>query len=396
MGSSEPVIRVDHVSKRFNIHKDKSLKERVVNYRRSKAHAEEFWALRDVSFELDEGRTLGLIGANGSGKSTLLKLIGGILTPNEGFVERRGRLAALLELGSGFHPDLTGRENVFLNASILGLTRKQTEQYYDSIVDFSGLEQQFLATQVKFYSSGMYVRLAFSVAVHIEPDVLLVDEVLAVGDEPFQRKCMERIKQFQKDGRTILFVTHGLDVVRQLCDRVIMLEHGRVIVDSNPIVALRAFRERYETEIVAEDDEYGTRRLEITKVQVTDADGNAKEHFQPGEPLAVEVSVNANKTTDDWAFGVAIYNHLDVMVHGTNTTLQKVRLPPVSGRQRVRLTFDEIPMLEGQYSVTVALHNQADTEQYHRMERTASFRVFDVGGEVGILHMNSHFDLLDQ
>src|ERR1700709_795835 len=211
---STPIIRVSDVSKKFNIHKDKNLKERIVNAGRSKAHAEEFWALKDISFELEAGKTLGLIGHNGAGKSTLLKVIGGILTPNTGYVERRGRLAALLELGAGFHGDLTGRENVYLNASILGLSRKQTEQYFDEIVEFSGIEQ-FIDPQGKFYPGGMYFRLAFWVAVHVDPEILLIDEVLAVGDEPFQRKCLDRIKQFQHDGRTIILVTHSLEPVRQ-------------------------------------------------------------------------------------------------------------------------------------------------------------------------------------
>lgn len=217
-----PVIRVVDVSKSFSLNKQKSLKERVVNLGRERKHRDAFTALRDVSFEVESSTTLGLIGHNGSGKSTLLKTIGGILSPDKGYVERRGRLAALLEVGAGFHGDLTGRENVFLNASILGLTRKQTERYFDDIVAFADIGDQFIDTQVKFYSSGMYVRLAFAVAVHVDPEILLVDEVLAVGDEPFQRKCMERIKQFQREGRTIVLVTHALDTVRQLCDRAIL------------------------------------------------------------------------------------------------------------------------------------------------------------------------------
>jgi ABC-2 type transport system ATP-binding protein len=386
-----PVIHVEDVSKRFVINRDTSLKERIVSRRTYREHVREFWALRHVSFELEPSKTLGLIGANGSGKSTLLKVIGGILIPDDGYVERRGRLAALLELGSGFHTDLTGRENVYLNASILGFSRKQTQALFDEIVEFSGIEK-FIDTQVKFYSSGMFVRLAFSVAVHIDPDILLVDEVLAVGDEPFQRKCMERIKQFQRDGKTIIFVTHGLELVRQLCDRVIMLEEGKVVIDGTPVDALRAFRDRYQQEVVALDD-YGTKRLEIRKVLVTDGDGTPKDRFDSGDRLGVEVEVMGNQATEDWEAGVAILNHLDVMVYGTNSRLQGVQLPPIDGPRRVKFIFDEIPMIEGQYMVTVALHNREETEQYHRIERIASFRVFSPPNAGGMVHMNTEIQI---
>ncbi len=243
--ASTPIVRVADVSKRFVIRKEKSVKERVVNAGRSKKHKDDFWALRDVDFEIDAGETVGLIGHNGSGKSTLLKLIGGIMQPTSGTVTRRGRLAALIELGAGFHPDLTGRENVYLNCSILGFSRAETERNFDSIVDFSGIEQ-FIDTQVKFYSSGMYMRLAFSVAVHVDPDLLLVDEILAVGDEPFQRKCMDKIHSFQSEGRTIIIVTHALEQVADLCNRAIVLEHGVMQIDGSPLEALRLLRADYE------------------------------------------------------------------------------------------------------------------------------------------------------
>ena len=239
------VLRVSEVSKRFVVRKDKSLKERIVNFGRSKQHKDDFWALKDVSFSIGAGTTLGLVGANGSGKSTLLKVIGGIIEPTDGFVERRGRVAALLELGAGFHPDLTGRENVYLNGSILGLSKRQTEQYFDSIIDFSEIGE-FINTQVKFYSSGMYVRLAFAIAVHVDPDILLVDEVLAVGDEPFQKKCMNKIKQFQGEGRTIVFVSHAADAVEELCDRVIVLSHGKAIYDGETEEGMAALRRSFE------------------------------------------------------------------------------------------------------------------------------------------------------
>ncbi|MCL2596045.1 MAG: ABC transporter ATP-binding protein, partial [Promicromonosporaceae bacterium] len=239
------VVEIENLSKHFVLRKEKSLKERLVNFGRSQKHKEEFWALRDVSLSIDSGQTVGLIGPNGSGKSTLLKMIGGILQPDQGTVSIRGRLAALLELGAGFHPDLTGRENVYLNASILGLSKEQTDKYFDAIVDFSGVEQ-FIDTQVKFYSSGMYVRLAFAVAVHVDPDILLVDEVLAVGDEPFQLKCLERIAKFQEEGRTIVLVTHSLNTVAEFCDRAVVLDHGRVVNDGTPHEALRHLRADFE------------------------------------------------------------------------------------------------------------------------------------------------------
>ncbi|MGI8868714.1 MAG: ABC transporter ATP-binding protein [Mycobacteriales bacterium] len=394
VAGSPTVIRINDVSKRFKIYKDKSLKERVVNFRRSRDHAEDFWALRNVSAEVGAGETLGLIGANGSGKSTLLKIIGGILTPSEGFVERRGRLAALLELGAGFHGDLTGRENVYLNASILGLTTKQIDRYFDEIVDFSGIEE-FIDTQVKFYSSGMYVRLAFAVAVHVDPEILLVDEVLAVGDEPYQRKCMDKIKQFQREGRTIVFVTHGLDQVRQLCDRVIMLDHGDVKVNGTPIDAIRAFRDQYDEQELADSqllEEHG--RLEcLSPIRILDLNGNPTTRFRPGDGLAIEYDVRSHKPTDDWDAGVQITNHLDLTVYGVNTRLMDITLPPIDGRRTIRYAFDGIPMVEGQYFITVAVHPRVGPE-YHRIDRGASFKVYSDTEDDGVIYMRPKFDLL--
>jgi len=379
----DTVIRVVDVSKQFNIRKDKSVKERVVNLRRSRHHAKEFWALRDVCLDVASGSTVGLIGPNGSGKSTLLKIIGGVLSPTTGHVERRGRLAALLELGAGFHGDLTGRENVYLNASILGLSRTQTTAAFDEIVAFSGVEP-FIDTQVKFYSSGMYVRLAFAVAVHVDPELLLIDEVLAVGDEPFQHKCMEKIKQFQRDGRTIVFVTHGLDGVRQFCDRVLMLEHGEVVVDGSPIEAVRAFRNRYteQADVVAAGD----RRLQILSVTLTDGEGRPKSRFVPGDSLGIEFNVEAHVPTKDWVAGVMISNSVDVTLYGTNTKLEGVPLQPLSGRTRVRYCFDSVPFSEGHYYVTVAIHPAVGPE-YHRLDRVASFKVFSDAGSTGLVAM---------
>lgn len=388
----DTVVQVVGVSKRFTIRQDKSLKERLVNFRRSARHAADFWALRDISFDVAAGSTVGLIGHNGSGKSTLLKIIGGILAPNSGHVRRRGRLAALLELGAGFHGDLTGRENVYLNASILGLSRTQTQMYFDEIVAFSGIEP-FIDTQVKFYSSGMYVRLAFAVAVHVDPEILLVDEVLAVGDEPFQRRCMDKIKQFQRDGRTIIFVTHGLDQIRQLCDRVIMLEQGTMMVDGTPVEAIRMFRDTYH-EKAGLHPAVGDRRLEIRNVMVTDGAGSPTPRFAPGDPFGVEFDVVAHQPTEDWAAGVAITDSVDLTVYGTNSHIERIDLPPVSGRHRVRYRFDALPMVEGQYYVTVAVHPRVGPE-YHRLDRVATFKVLSDAGSTGVVHMTPILDILD-
>ena len=320
-------------------------------------------------------------------------MIGGILTPNTGFVERRGRLAALLELGAGFHGDLTGRENVYLNASILGLTRKQTEQYFDEIVDFSGIEQ-FIDTQVKFYSSGMYVRLAFSVAVHVDPEILLIDEVLAVGDEPFQRKCLDKIRAFQRDGRTIVFVTHGLDIVRSLCDRAIMLDTGRMTIDGTPNDVLRAFRDQYSVEALPEDQR-GDKRIEVTGVRVMDASGASRNRFVPGDNLVIEVDLEGHLPTDDWGCGIAIYNKDDIVMYGTNTFVQLMTLAPFNpGQKKIRFVFDDIALTEGQYYCTVAVH-PASGPEYHRLDRKAAFRVYTTSHDDGLLYLTPKIEVLD-
>jgi ABC-2 type transport system ATP-binding protein len=391
---STPVIRIDDLSKRFVIRKEKSLKERLVNFGRSNKHKDDFWALRDVSMEIDSGSTVGLVGPNGSGKSTLLKMIGGILQPTTGTVSLRGRLAALLELGAGFHPDLTGRENVYLNASILGLSREQTDGYFDAIVDFSGIEK-FIDTQVKFYSSGMYVRLAFAVAVHVDPDILLVDEVLAVGDEPFQRKCMDRIRQFQHDGRTIVFVSHSLDQVADLCDRAVVLESGRVIADGEPRDALRTLRSEFD-QIRREDRRtvQAARAVEdvedaqpedvvtVRAVDVVRSDGAPVAEISPGEDVTVVVSVHASAPVEDAVVGTGIDSGLGVAVIGTNTQLLSRRMPRLEGDVRIAFDFRNLQLGEGTYTVHGAVANEAGVE-LDRLRDASTLLVAGDGRSVG-------------
>jgi ABC-type polysaccharide/polyol phosphate transport system ATPase subunit len=385
------VVKVTDASKRFVIRKEKSLKERVVNFGRSNRFKQDFWALRHVNLEIDSGSTVGLIGPNGSGKSTLLKLIGGVLQPTTGQVERRGRLAALIELGAGFHPDLTGRENIYLNSSLLGLSKTQTQRQFDAIVDFSGVEE-FIDTQVKFYSSGMYVRLAFAVAVHVDPDVLLVDEVLAVGDEPFQRKCMDRIRSFQRDGRTIILVTHSFDQVAELCDRAVVLEHGRVQVDGDPREALRHLRTDFDA--MREEERERERhdrtaqtatRARVASVNIVDDSGQRLDAIKPGDALTVCVDVDADEPLQRWILGISIETPLGQIVYGTNTKLLGLSLPPVSGRRQFKFRLPELWLGEGPYALQAAIAEGSGVE-IHRLSDAATLHVESNGQSIGYLH----------
>jgi ABC-2 type transport system ATP-binding protein len=234
------IVSVENVSREFRKYYQKTFKEFLTD-RHAKNFNKVFWALKDVSFEVKDGSTLGLLGRNGSGKSTLLKIISGVLTPSNGQVTRPVATAALLELGAGFQPDMTGRENIYLNSSILGRSKKDTENVIDNIIDFSGISE-FIDTPVKFFSSGMYARLGFSIAIHTDPELLLVDEVLAVGDEPFQKKCLDRIQSMQKEGRTIILVTHDTNTVAQFCDTAVALDHGTVLAKGDTTSVINAYR----------------------------------------------------------------------------------------------------------------------------------------------------------
>lgn len=360
------VVRVENVTKYFTLRKQKSIKESIINSRRSQTYSESFTALQEVSLSIKAGESVGLVGPNGSGKSTLLKIIGGILSPNEGSVLARGRMAALLELGAGFHPDLSGRENVYLNAAILGLKREETDRHFDEILEFSGISD-FIDTQVKFYSSGMYVRLAFSVAVHVDPDVLLVDEVLAVGDEPFQQKCMNKIREFQQEGRTIVLVSHSSGQVNDVCDRAIVLERGRVVEDDIPIVALGRLRRDYQGQIAAaaaaQPKREGAFRGEIVRVYLTDS--NQSPHhadFQvvmpPGSELRVHGEIDIPEGADDWDLAVTIETTLGVRMLSTTLTQARVQIRPVSGLQAFVLAFPDLQLGEGEYVVNLALRDR--------------------------------------
>lgn len=354
------VVRADRVSKHFTLRRDNSLKDRLLAFRSGRRHRESFTALDDVSVEVRAGHTVALIGHNGSGKSTLLKVIGGILDPSTGTISRRGRLAALLELGAGFHPDLSGRDNVFLNASLLGMSRAETEAVFDDIVAFAELEE-FIDTQVKFYSSGMYVRLAFAVAVHTDPEVLLVDEVLAVGDEAFQRKCMDTIRRFQAEGRTILLVTHNLGQVLELADSAVLLHHGKLVYTGDPREAVSQFRDlleerRLEHEAAHPEQHAGETPKREFSATAAAYGAHPGLPVQPGDPLKISVDLEGSLEDESWICAIQIDNSLGQAVFGTTSGRVGLELEPLRGGKRsVVFELADTRFGEGKYFVNVSI-----------------------------------------
>ena len=359
--SQTTAVDVQDVSKRFRLYKEKitNLRDRILHAGRNPY--EDFWALRNVSFSVEEGETVGILGRNGSGKSTLLKCVSGILQPTEGQVVVRGQLAALLELGAGFQPELSGRDNIFLNASLLGLSTREVERRFDDIVAFAELEQ-FIDNQVKFYSSGMFVRLGFAVAVNVDPDILVVDEVLAVGDENFQRKCLARIKEFQDEGRTILFVTHAADLVRQICDRAVVLEGGEVLTVAPSAEAIHRYHEHL-VEVgaaVAEHADDGMaladhRPIVLTSVELEHPAIGTRDYLLPGDPMTLRISYEASEPVTGAIFAYSIYRSDGTLVHASDTDVLKCPVDAAPGMGRVEFRFDSVPLLEGRYLVNVAV-----------------------------------------
>ena len=391
-------IEVDDVSKRFRLYHEQftSLKERILHGGR--VPFEDFWALRDITLSIEAGETFGLLGHNGSGKSTLLKCIAGILRPTDGEIRTVGRLAALLELGAGFQPDLSGRENVYLNASILGVKRAEIDRRFDDIVEFAGDEvARMIDNQVKFYSSGMYVRLGFAVAINMDPEILLVDEVLAVGDEDFQRKCLDKVHSFQQEGRTIVVVTHSPDMVRQVCDRAAALHHGRMVDIGAPNDVIRTFREKLMTGVTAASDvnkEMATSELsplwhkvKMTGIEVVYATSGA-EAVRQGEPLTFRVGYEAAEAVEDIVAGIALYGPQGQLVYGTNTHLLGQDLPSIAGTGTISFLIRELPLLDGVYRLTVGLHNLGGL-QYDHWEQQALIEVSAPGRDIGVARLDT-------
>ena len=351
-------------------------------------------ALKDVSFVADRGEAFGIVGRNGSGKSTLLKIISGILKPTSGIVRVNGRIAALIELGAGFHPEITGRENIYINGIMLGLSRREIDSRFDAIMEFSGIGD-FIDQPVKTYSSGMYVRLGFAVAVHVDPEILLIDEVLAVGDEEFSQKCIAKIQELKYRGVTLVFVTHQLDQVRMLCDRAMWLDHGEVTSIGDPARVVDDYLQDVsgampappspapdtaKTEI--EEERWGSGEVVLKRVVLTDSKGHELVALGAGSAVVVEMDVDVRVPQDDFVFGIGIYHADGSCVYGTNTDLEGLLPGRLDGSGRVRFLMPSLDLVAGTYRIDAAVHTRNGRAfDYRRgvLRFVVGSRVHDIG-----------------
>ena len=393
---------------------------------------ETFAALKDVSFDVAAGRTYGIIGRNGSGKSTMLKLVAGITKPTSGTVRVNGRISALIELGAGFHPEISGRENVFINGIMLGLSKREISKRFDEIVQFAELEN-FIDAPVKTYSSGMYMRLGFAVAIHVDPDVLLVDEVLAVGDEGFTHKCLDKFAEFRRRGRTILLVTHSLGLVERFCDEALWLDDGKVRASGDPRRVVSAYitavevneekqlaagdaRARGAAPVAgvaglpddpveaaeapadmfrASEGRWGSREVEITSVELIGESGEAAHVFRSGERVTLRLGVHAETRVTDFVFGVGLFNTDGHCCYGTNTDLEQYVAESIEGHGVVSLTLESLDLVGGTYKFDVAVHKRDGYPyDYHRLLYT--FRIKSRTQDVGIYRPPHRWDFSEQ
>jgi ABC-type polysaccharide/polyol phosphate transport system ATPase subunit len=365
-----------NVSRRFRLQGQRTLKEAVVG--RKQMEARDVWAVRDVSFTVEPGESVGLVGRNGSGKTTLLRLLADIFKPTEGRIEVAGSVGSLLGLGAGFHPDFTGRENVYLNGSLHGMSRRFIRERMDEIVAFAELEQ-FIDAPVRTYSSGMYMRLGFSVAMHLQPDVLLLDEVFAVGDEAFQRKCFGKIFEFKSRGGTIFFVSHSAAAVESLCERSLLLRGGRLELDGSTRDAIA----RYQALLAEDEDpeergaglqEWGSGEARVTDVRLEDDAGESRAQYLTGEPLVALLRVHVDPGCPPPQVGIELHSHGGGLIAGAGQPLAD--LGWAGGETWVRWEVDALPLADGRFDVAVSLSDAGGTHVYHRRLAAASFVVY--------------------
>jgi ABC-type polysaccharide/polyol phosphate transport system ATPase subunit len=434
--AAETAIRVAGVTKRYRrvaqSHKFLTLKSAFVggNLFKLLNPAEVFTALDGIDLEIERGETFGLIGANGAGKSTLMKLVAGTTKPTEGDVVIDGKISALIELGAGFHPEISGRENVYINGIMLGLSRAEIEARFDDIVAFAELEE-FIDAPVKNYSSGMYMRLGFSVAIHVDPDILVIDEVLAVGDEAFVHKCLDKIGEFKRRGKTILLVTHGMETVRRLCDRAAWIDRGKVKALGDPIRVVDRYLnwvgEQEESELTRvekqrvasagegagdgadveiapeppaspegeeapyEPGRWGNQAARIEGVRFLDEEGHAGHVFATGDAMTIEISWSVADEVKDFVFGIGLFNANGVSCYGTNTDVERFKGKSLAGEGNACIRMPSLDLVGGTYYLDVAVHSR-DGRPYDYHRGLYSFRVHSRYGDVGVARLGHSWD----
>ena len=416
----ENAIEVHNITKKFKVYLDKgrTLKERTLFSGRRKYENRE--VLRGISFEVKKGEAIGLIGHNGCGKSTTLKMLTKIMYPDSGSIEMNGRVSSLIELGAGFHPDMSGRENIYINASIFGLTKKEIEERIDDIIEFSELED-FIDNPVRTYSSGMYMRLAFAVAINVDADILLIDEILAVGDVAFQAKCFNRLRQIKSEGTTIVIVSHSLNQIEQICERSIWIHDGLIRLEGSPYdvhpqymafmagnsLAESATKKKVkaengevneeanqETENASDDTEkkddkkdgkrWGSKEVVIDKITVLDSEGKERDTFLNSEEIIVKINYTNNAKLENSVVGVAIYRDDKVHIYGTNTLIDMSRMLPLKESGVITLKFDNIPVNAGNYIFDLAFH-KPDGFEYDFWRDAFRLKIKNVKGEIGVM-----------
>jgi len=416
-----PVIQFDHVSKFYPLRHERarSFQESFVRLLRRGTDrlpdVEPFWALKDVSLDVKLGEAIGFVGSNGAGKSSLLKLIARTNVPTSGRVVVNGKVSALLELGTGFHPELTGRENVYLNGSLMGFSRAEMRKRFDEIVDFSEIGH-FIDVPVRNYSSGMYVRLAFSVAVHVMNDILLIDEVLAVGDEDFQRKCTDRMSEFKRSGKTIVLVSHALEAVRNLCGRVVWLENGKVLEDGDSVAVLDHYlqaanlktKERMDQQLAQRKQQvieagpasevgpyrrWGTGEVRIERVTLHNGAGEETTVFETGDAMTVRLWYSARERLPHPVFGLGVCRPDGIVIAGPNTLMTDYSIPSVIGSGYIDYVIGSLPLLNGVYELSAAVYDETLSHPYDHHERLYTFRVEPghVGERFGIMTLSGEW-----
>jgi ABC-type polysaccharide/polyol phosphate transport system ATPase subunit len=390
-------IVAEKISRRFRVYPQRhvTLKEAIV--RRRQLRPVEVWALRDVSFRIDPGESVGFMGRNGSGKTTLLRLLAGVFRPTSGRLAVTGRVGSLLELGAGFHHDFTGRDNIYLSASIYGMRKREVERRFDEIVEFSELER-FIDLPVRTYSAGMYMRLGFSIAVNVDADVLLLDEVFAVGDEAFQRKCIGRILDFRRQGKTIAFVSHSGPALERMCDRAVLLRQGLVEYDGETGEAIR----RYQGLLADEEDpaeraaglrEWGTGEVRVTDVRLENAAGEPREDFMPGDHVALRLKVENQAVVDPPRIAIELRDVTGALLSRAERDLGELGWDRGGEDAEVRFEIQRLPLVEGRFQFNVSLTDAARNRRYHSMEKAAEFTVIPQGEAHGFVLFEGEWSL---